>query len=300
MDSWRDGEQGPMRSIVIGAALVISGCTSEPSTDAGIEPPRPIDAASSDASRPNDSSTPLDALAMPDATVIEVPDATVIEMPDAASPSFEPCPATGPCYVMALGDSITAGYLSSDGSGYLRELRDRADGLAMEYVGTRVNSGGRNEGHSGWVIQQVRDQIDTFVSTCTDASGATRPPNVVLLMIGTNDTNGMVALDSAPARLDDLLERLVYDLPEALIVVAQIIPNGNASVDSTAVASFNGAIPALVAARAGAGQHIAMVDMHAALAYPDDFGDSVHPNDSGFAKMAAVWFAALGPHLRPR
>jgi hypothetical protein len=39
------------------------------------------------------------------------------------------------------------------------------------------------------------------------------------------------------------------------------------------------------------------VDHESALLYPDDMLDLEHPNDSGYAKMAQVWFAGLTDFL---
>jgi hypothetical protein len=33
--------------------------------------------------------------------------------------------------------------------------------------------------------------------------------------------------------------------------------------------------------------------MESALTYPGDLADNVHPNDTGYGKMAGVWFTAL-------
>jgi lysophospholipase L1-like esterase len=217
------------------------------------------------------------------------------------TPVYNPCPPSDTCFVMPLGDSITDGVGSSDGSSYRKELRALvdADGGAMDLVGTVPGPSGHHEGHSGWVIQQIRDSIDGFLSGCTDSTDTHEAPHVVLLMIGTNDTNGGFELSSAPARLGDLMDRIAVDVPDALLVVAQIVPNGDENADSDKVAPFNAAIPDLVSARAAAGQHVVRVDMHAALDPTTDFSDALHPNDAGYVKMADVWYSVLKPLLSP-
>ena len=42
-----------------------------------------------------------------------------------------------------------------------------------------------------------------------------------------------------------------------------------------------------------------VVDMESALSYPDDLADDVHPDDTGYGKMAVVWFGALEALLIP-
>jgi lysophospholipase L1-like esterase len=219
------------------------------------------------------------------------------DVPDAGS--YNPCPATGPCLIMPLGDSITDGAGSSDGSSYRTALRTLAttDGLMLDFVGTQVHPSGHHEGHSGWVIQQIRDSIDMFVANATDSRNARARPHVVLLMIGTNDTNRNLDLATAPTRLGDLVDRIATDVPDALIVVAQIVPNGDTNLDRNAVGPFNAAIPDLVRTRAAAGRHVVMVDMHSALNTMTDFADGLHPNDRGYGRMAAVWFPVVRPLL---
>jgi lysophospholipase L1-like esterase len=215
---------------------------------------------------------------------------------------YNPCPKTGNCFVMPLGDSITDGVGSSDGSSYRKPLRALVarDGLAMDFVGTVAGPSGHHDGHSGWVIQQIRDNIDTFLTGCTDSTDTHETPHVVLLMIGTNDTNQGFDLPNAPARLGDLMDRIALDAPEALLAVAQIVPNGNSDADTSAVLPFNAAIPDLVSIRAASGQHVVMVDMHAAVDPTTDFADQLHPNDAGYMKMADVWYPVLRQLLSSR
>ena len=59
---------------------------------------------------------------------------------------------------------------------------------------------------------------------------------------------------------------------------------------------------ARVQARASAGKHVVLVDMYSAFVsdanYKDTlFADRLHPNDSGYALMAKVWYEALAPFL---
>jgi hypothetical protein len=46
------------------------------------------------------------------------------------------------------------------------------------------------------------------------------------------------------------------------------------------------------------GDDIVIVDMEDALNYSTDMADNLHPNDSGYAKMANVWFAAMDNLLK--
>ena len=45
------------------------------------------------------------------------------------------------------------------------------------------------------------------------------------------------------------------------------------------------------------GRNISVVNMESQLDYSSDMSDSLHPNSSGYQKMANVWYAALQNYL---
>jgi lysophospholipase L1-like esterase len=209
---------------------------------------------------------------------------------------YAPCPAAGePCRILPLGDSITFG-IGYDG-GYRVELfrRAHADGKNITFTGSLSNGPSmvdgvpfprKNEGHSGWKIDQLEPLIPT--------PALQELPHIVLLMIGTNDVAQNDDLPNATKRLDSLLDRIVMNAPDALIVVATITP---LSRGGQAVQAYNAAIPAVIDARADAGEHVLLVDMF--KDFPTtELGDGVHPNRQGYERMARVWYEAISSTLR--
>lgn len=207
-----------------------------------------------------------------------------------------PCPELPePCRILPLGDSITFG-LGFDG-GYRVELFRRAvaDGKQLTFTGSVMN-GPRmvegapfprnNEGHSGWKIKQLEPLIPAPALDMT--------PHIVLLMIGTNDVAQNDDLGNAPQRLAALLDLVSEHAPNALIVVATILPLGRSS---SAVETYNKAIPALVTERASAGKQILLVDQFEGFP-TSELGDGVHPNQQGYERMATVWYEAISGLLR--
>jgi lysophospholipase L1-like esterase len=194
--------------------------------------------------------------------------------------------------IMPLGDSITDG--AQVPGGYRIELWRRLvgqDRRRIDFVGSLQNGppelGDRDhEGHSGWRIDEVAASVDGWL--------ARHRPEVVLLMIGTNDMLQNHA--AAPARLGELLDRITRQLPAATVLVATLPPLAGAEANRR-VAAFNRALPAVVQARAAAGRRVRLVDVAAGLTLTD-VGDGVHPNESGHAKIAAAWYGALVPLLR--
>jgi hypothetical protein len=75
------------------------------------------------------------------------------------------------------------------------------------------------------------------------------------------------------------------------VVLARII-NRNDEL-SGITTTLNGLIQTRADARIAAGDRIVVVNMESALNYPGDLADHVHPNNTGYGKMADVWFAAL-------
>jgi hypothetical protein len=205
---------------------------------------------------------------------------------------FAPCPATGACKILPLGDSITDGIGYS--GGYRVELFSLAlaDGHDVTFVGGSMNGpqmvDGQpfpraHEGHSGWTVSQ----IDGIVP-----SPALNPdPHIILLHIGTNDMYQMPS--GATDRLETLIDAILMELPDSLLVVSNIIPLPQSA---GAVTTFNAPIPGMVMERANAGKHILFVDQFDGFP-TSELGDGVHPNQAGYERMAGKWYAAISDYL---
>ena len=205
-----------------------------------------------------------------------------------------------PVRIMPLGDSITYGVGDeSNHGGYRGPLYDLLvnAGDAVDFVGTLTGGAipdPNNEGHSGWRADQVRDQLNTWLTL--------NPPDIVLLHIGTNDITAGETVSTITAEIGQILD--IVDAFEAAhgrpitVVVARIINRNDSFSGETT--TLNGSIADMVDARAAAGDLVTVVDQEAALTYPNDLADTLHPNAGGYAKMAGVWYAALVPLLRNR
>jgi len=234
---------------------------------------------------------------------------------DTGSTTFDPCPATGDCKILPLGDSITWGI--NYGGGYRIKLftHTAADQKNVTFVGydtgnpptstalSNLGSAsskwvGKHEGHSGWTIQQDDDLVTGKSTATNDGVNYTGKkvvadfgPNIVLVHLGTNDLN-LGQASGAPERLGTLIDHIVADAPDALVVVAKIIP---LPAQAAGVTTFNNAIPGVVQQRTSAGKHVIVVDQFSALTSSDM--DTVHPYESGYEKMAVVWYNAIKPYL---
>jgi hypothetical protein len=213
----------------------------------------------------------------------------------AGSSGFDPCPATGDCKVLPLGDSITFGTPTNNG-GYRVELFSKAvaDNKHMTFVGSQMDGPAmvagkpfpkNNEGYPGWTISQI-DGIANNMKALKDA------PHIVLLHIGTNDM--VQGANGAPMRLGKLVDDIVAVLPSSLVAVSSIIPLASGG---SAVTTYNQAVPGIVQERANAGKHVIYVDQF--KDFPtSELTDGVHPDDAkGYPRMGDVWYAAIKPYL---
>jgi lysophospholipase L1-like esterase len=191
---------------------------------------------------------------------------------------------------MPLGDSITRGSGSTNLNGYRRPLFRKLEAAShsVDFVGSQLNGStdfDRNhEGHSGWSADggskgSIADNVFNFLGL--------NPADIVLLHIGTNDIEEGHASSADIARILNEIRRRSTDIT---VVLALIINQYPYSPETTA---YNAEVNHMALQRIADGHPIILVDMENALLYPDDLGDGVHPNNSGYAKMADVWFEAL-------
>ena len=218
------------------------------------------------------------------------PDAGVTS--DAGATTYNPCPTNGdPCRILPLGDSITWG-IQYEGA-YRVELFRRAVAAnqRITFLGSLVDgpttvSGmpfpRSNEGHSGWTIDQIAGLIPSPALQTN--------PDVILLLIGTNDTY-MANPGGAPQRLASLLDKILSMNSHALLVVGLITPY---PAQANNVRTYNQAIPPLVRARADAGKHILLADLNTGFTLAMLSSDGIHPNQSGYDFMGGVWYALVG------
>ncbi len=187
--------------------------------------------------------------------------------------------------------------MSSDGGGYREALFKLAVAANQKITFTGSQTNGptsvivngttltfpkNNEGHSGWTIDQIAGLVPSPAMSTL--------PNIVLLMAGTNDVYAASGQATMNTRLGSLIDKVVAAAPDALVVVATLTPLSNASWNTTAN-TYDGQIPAVVQARASQGKHVVLVDMSKMPVA--NLSDGIHPNDTGYAYMANIWYAAI-------
>jgi len=212
--------------------------------------------------------------------------------------AYHPCPTNGdPCKILPLGDSITWG-IQYDGA-YRVQLFSKAVAAHQKITFTGSLSNGpsmvagmpfpqKNEGHSGWTIAQDAGLVPSPAFNTL--------PDIVLLMIGTNDVYAASGQSTMPDRLGALMDKIAAAAPHALLVVAKITPLANAASAAT-IKTYNDAIPGLVQARAAAGKHVLLADMNTGFSSNMLSNDGVHPNQSGYEFMGNAWYSVISDLL---
>ncbi len=236
--------------------------------------------------------------------------------------------------IMPLGDSITSGYTNQNWSGAgkftfgyrgpLYTLLNKA-GYKFQFVGASTEpwkparifqddqwfTAGKGptavagpdlrklkqDGHRGYWGQRT-DFIASNIVQWLEAD----KPDIILLMIGINDTDMATRGSSAEPtkseeQLKGLVETIVRTKPDAKVIVAQITP----FTESTpSIVKYNRYIAkTLVPYFVGRGDHVSMVDQYANFVRsngsldPSVSADTVHPNSIGYARMAHTWLKGI-------
>ncbi|EQB55684.1 GDSL-like Lipase/Acylhydrolase [Colletotrichum gloeosporioides Cg-14] len=191
--------------------------------------------------------------------------------------------------ILPVGDSVTVGYLSTDGNGYRLKLQENLSANDVVFAGTE-SSGNMTDPYfaawSGKTIQYIADNVPPSL---------TQRPNVILLHAGTNDMNPNPDISTegndpaaAAARLGALIDQMLEACPDATVLVAQII-NTCVAEQQPQTEVFQGLIPDIVEQRQNASKHVLAVDF-AALGDGILRSDCIHPSDEGYRTMGDYWY----------
>jgi len=110
------------------------------------------------------------------------------------------------------------------------------------------------------------------------------------LLIGTNDY-GQGNGAGATNRLEALIAQMALARPYAKIIVANLTQRGepqNTQIQTT----FNPFIPGIVAAQQALGREVYFTDLYNTVPL-SDMPDNLHPNLTGYTKMATNWFSNI-------
>ncbi|MES2474999.1 MAG: GDSL-type esterase/lipase family protein [Verrucomicrobiota bacterium] len=216
--------------------------------------------------------------------------------------------------IWPIGDSLTSGFTVA--GAYRPSLYNNLirAGEPVTFVGsstadatTTLTTTGqfRHDGHSSWFI------ADTPGSSMDNGKGlyesvqswhATIPsPQVILLMIGTNDLNLNNSVSTASGRFALLLSRLEGLSPSARIIVGAVpkasetnrYKDASVTTLNASIQSYNNSISAVVAAHAANGKKVEFLDVNAAMTLADLGSDGLHFSQAGYNKLGSLWASAV-------
>jgi lysophospholipase L1-like esterase len=217
----------------------------------------------------------------------------------------------GSLRIMPLGDSITTGAFSlpsspdSEQVGYRRKLYLDLDALSpnrINFVGNQVNGSTDhdkdNEGHGGACATGPCSTFPTIDTNIVNWLN-TNPADIVLLHVGINDLNERG--DTSSTGVNNILDNIDtwesnnYPVTVFLAKIIDDVPNFQTDFDVT---TYNNNLATMLTLRPN--DRVIMVDMQngAGIVYGNNFPgqdmfDNLHPNLSGYEKIADKWKADM-------
>jgi lysophospholipase L1-like esterase len=192
--------------------------------------------------------------------------------------------------ILPLGDSITRGYFgSAERNGYRKPLHTLLvnRGYDVDFVGEQRDGNFSDPNHEGY-----DGKTAAWLNPGMAGRLTTSRPDIVLYHIGTNNLSGNDIATYAQDANETL--NIIYDFdPNITVVLAKIILTRDDAARNTRTHNYNLLLEGVAQHWANAGYSIELVNMENALNYPADMADNLHPNDSGYSKMANAWFAEL-------
>lgn len=222
--------------------------------------------------------------------------------------------------ILPLGDSITWGKVNQNppgagDSGYRGPLHTLLtnNGMSTVFVGTDPDNTNLNRGYylDGARIGQFLGADSAKGDIAAVLDGADFRPDIVILHIGTNNIGSGQAIGTynTPNSMMNQLYTLVKKITDNSYVddllLCKVIPKYSTPGTETETAAFNNALEIMVSELTAMERaKVTIIDMYTAFAankttyYNYDI-DRVHPNSSGYAAMANIFYHYVSQIMQP-
>ncbi len=222
--------------------------------------------------------------------------------------------ALDPVSIMPIGDSITFG-LGEDG-GYRKYLDyalkqkgitfdmvgpEGQNSASFSYKGQTVQYDNNHAGYSGYTIKQqypIPSWGENGLLEKLQSKNAVKSaqPDIVLLIIGTNDMTANRDLSACESDLHDLIDYILGDLPQDGVIFMGSIPEFTAyGGNAQRVANYNSTVQKVAESY---GDNVQFADVHGCLnGMADMSSDNLHPSGAGYEKMGLFWADVIDEYL---
>jgi lysophospholipase L1-like esterase len=214
-----------------------------------------------------------------------------------------------PIKIMPVNDSITEGKYTQ--GGYRKPLYQmpKDNGYSVTFVGKEDNGGPANDtgfsagmedpNHEGYGSARIGMLLnggttEKHTALPIKTSLANNNPDVVLILLGTNDIFGITPTERMRQTMERLVSAIFEQNPNTTVVLASIPPISKIEARNAEVNAYNAVLPGIVAQEKALNHKIEFADIHSVFTDPADLsGDKVHPSATGYNKMAALWYSIL-------
>ena len=228
--------------------------------------------------------------------------------------------ATDTLKIMPVGDSITDGVGEDGGYRKYLDYMLKQKGISFDMVGPNsswnasFNYNGQNvqydsdhAGFSGYQIkeipswgQQQGGKGSLYNELKNNNTIKKYSPDIILLIIGTNDMTANRSMDACANDLRDLVDYMLADMAPGGIVFMGSIPEFTAyGGNAERVANYNRTVKSVADSYQSAGKNVRFADVHGCLNGTADLGgDNLHPNGGGYEKIGKFWAETLEEYLK--
>jgi len=217
--------------------------------------------------------------------------------------------------ILALGDSITHAEINRASYRYplWKKLIDAE--IEFDFVGsmnTQLSTYSKgtppqpdykgqtfdpdHEGHFAWQASDIaygRNPNNNTGSGSLSQWLQTYDFDIALIHLGTNDVFYRQSNSRITGELKDVIKALRKDNPNAIILLATLIPTTKKEAYRQGVESLNSVFPALVSEMNTRTSPVILVDHFTGFDVKTETYDGIHPNALGEEKMAQRWYEAI-------
>jgi len=220
--------------------------------------------------------------------------------------------------IMPIGDSITFGL--GETGGYRKYLNyflnqkgyskvdmvgpEGTNSASFNYNGKSVSYDDNHAGYSGFTIKQqypIPSWGENGLYERLKSKNAIKQaqPDIVLLIIGTNDMTANRPTSECEKDLHTLIDYILADLPSDSIIFMGSIPEFTAyGGNPQRIANYNSTVKKVADDYSSSGKNVKFADVHGCLngAY-DLTDDNLHPNGTGYEKMGKFWANVIDEYI---